>query len=337
MLDRSLEHYHAERRRRGKAVSWYSTSRIMTALAAYRLGLRGDARGVARALGPVGCSTTCADVQPGGGCAADHRTGEPQRHTPRASTARRACMWYAGLAMLDEGMDDDAGAGVPRGRVTSGTWQLLEHRRNAAGRRRRLGLARRLGTRWAPTRGRSSTSFTPGRRRPARTSPTEWPHVALFANYVMWNYLPGGHEFGYGDARHTTNRSRPASNMPHAHRADDALLLRDVRPEWVALMRHLREEMFPGGYSISLLGRASLPADADGAGAGADGSGRPSARAALRGHGAGLHALGVGAGGHLRDASPPAAILQPAPALRQWQLLHLPSAGSSTVDSGTRE
>ncbi|MBD3291433.1 MAG: hypothetical protein GF393_00805, partial [Armatimonadia bacterium] len=80
----------------------------------------------------------------------------------------------------------------------------------------------------------------------------DWPYVALFANYVMWNYLPGGKQFGYGDAGHIDN-DIPSWLMPQ-HIAQMMHFYSDVHPEWVGLMRYMQEEMFPGGYSLTRWG-----------------------------------------------------------------------------------
>ncbi|HCA48103.1 MAG TPA: hypothetical protein DEP45_12370 [Armatimonadetes bacterium] len=80
--------------------------------------------------------------------------------------------------------------------------------------------------------------------------------MALFANYVMWNYLPGGLEFGYGDAYHTDNKI--STWLMPQHIAQMMHFYSETRPEWVALMRHLRETMFTGGYSTSRWGAHPL-------------------------------------------------------------------------------
>ena len=36
--------------------------------------------------------------------------------------------------------------------------------------------------------------------------PAQWHHIAMMPNYVIWNYIPPGFEFGYGSVHHATNR-----------------------------------------------------------------------------------------------------------------------------------
>jgi heparin/heparan-sulfate lyase len=43
----------------------------------------------------------------------------------------------------------------------------------------------------------------------------DWPYVAYLPSYIFWNWLPGGREFGYGDAYHTTNLIRLRSLNLH--------------------------------------------------------------------------------------------------------------------------
>ncbi|MGI5819247.1 MAG: heparinase II/III domain-containing protein [Armatimonadota bacterium] len=239
MLDRSLEFYH-QSIADGKAVSWYSTSRIM-ALAAFDW-VFDEMPGDWRALWGRSMLDHIADVQPGG-VPNIERANRSGYTTGFYGT--QSLLWYAGLAMLDEGIDDTRALEYLVGGYERNV-ALLEHRRNASGddggsASPTLGYA--LGAYpWAEFNFFHTWEAATGENLAA-----DWPYLALFANYVMWNYLPGGHEFGYGDARHTTNRL-PASNMP-MHIAQMMHFYSDVRPEWVALMRHMREEMFPGGYS----------------------------------------------------------------------------------------
>ena len=243
LLDRSLDHYHA-RVAAGRSVNWYSTSRIM-ALAAFDW-IFNDVPEDWRSDWGVRMLDHLSDVLPG---------GVPTLGVPQISPVNRSgittgfygtpsLMWYAGLVMLDEGIDDDRALDyLVRGHdLYVG---LLEHRRRASGDDGGSAsptLPYALGAYpWAEFNFFHTWESATGENLAA-----EWPYMALFANYVMWNYLPGGHEFGYGDAYHITNEM-PAGNMP-LHISQMMHFYSDVRPTWVALMRHMRQEMFPGEY-----------------------------------------------------------------------------------------
>jgi len=243
MLDRSLEHYHG-RVAEGRSVNWYSNTRIM-ALAAFDWIFDAEPEEWRVAWGRS-MLDHLADVLPG---------GVPNLGVPEVSPVNRSgittgfygtpsLMWYAGLAMVGEGIDAERALDyLVRGHDLY--IQLLEHRRAAAGddggaASATLGYA--LGAYpWA-----EFNFFHTWESATGENLAEQWPYVALFANYIMWNYLPGGREFGYGDAGHTTNKL-PAGQMP-LHIAQMMHFYCEAHPEWVALMRHMREQMFPGGY-----------------------------------------------------------------------------------------
>ncbi len=253
LLDRSLEHYHACVAA-GQSVNWYSYSR-MTALAAYdwifeEMPEQWRVEWGRRMLDHL------RDVLPGGVSS----LGVPQVSPVNRSGITTgfygtpSLMWYAGLAMLDAGVDDERALDyLVRGHDLY--IQLLEHRRNAAA---------DDGGSASPTLGYALAAYPfaefnfllSWESATGENLAEQWPHVALFANYVMWNYLPGGLEFGYGDAYHTDNKI--STWLMPQHIAQMMHFYSETRPEWVALMRHLRETMFTGGYSTSRWGAHPL-------------------------------------------------------------------------------
>ncbi len=72
----------------------------------------------------------------------------------------------------------------------------------------------------------------------------DWPHAALLANYLYWNWIPGEtpREFGYGDTDHVSN------NLPiwqlYTHMAN---------------IRHLYGEQMPDAAALARLVQDSLP------------------------------------------------------------------------------
>ncbi len=242
MLDRSLEHYH-EVVGRGDAVDWYSTSRIMI-LAAFDWIFEDSPEDWRQQWG-LSMLDHVTDVLPGGvpNLGAGDIIPVNRSGITTGFYGTPSLMWYAGLAMHDEGIDDERALDyLVRGHDLY--IQLLEHRSRAAGddggsASATLGYA--LGAYpWAEFNFLHTWESATGENIAG-----DWPYVALLANYVMWNYLPGGHEFGYGDAGHTTNKM-PAYLMPQ-HIMQMMHFYSHVRPDWVALMRYMREEMFTGG------------------------------------------------------------------------------------------
>ncbi len=72
----------------------------------------------------------------------------------------------------------------------------------------------------------------------------DWPHAALLANYVIWNWIeadPVPLEFGYGDAQHTTNRL--SIGQLYTHMANIRHLYGSAMPEAAALARHVQERL----------------------------------------------------------------------------------------------
>ncbi|MBM4028239.1 MAG: hypothetical protein FJ280_23025, partial [Planctomycetes bacterium] len=68
-----------------------------------------------------------------------------------------------------------------------------------------------------------------------------WPHSAMLANYVLWNWIETGGqplEFGYGDTPHTRN-TLPISQL-YTHMANVQHLFTEAAPKAAALARYLQ-------------------------------------------------------------------------------------------------
>jgi hypothetical protein len=61
----------------------------------------------------------------------------------------------------------------------------------------------------------------------------ECKHLAMMPNYVLWNWIPPGLEFGYGDMPHTTNLF--PSKWLHTHMSNIQNLYAHSRPQWAQL------------------------------------------------------------------------------------------------------
>ncbi len=62
----------------------------------------------------------------------------------------------------------------------------------------------------------------------------EWPHVPLSLNYFFWNWWPGDHHAGYGDANHFTNKVD--LDQLHAHLSQIFYFYGDdPQEEWLSL------------------------------------------------------------------------------------------------------
>ena len=118
-------------------------------------------------------------------------------------------VWYVGIATRGTGIDEDKSAAA----IAWGYDQqmrMLDYRRRLAGddggsATATLGYALRAHP-WA-----EFNFFHTMKSAFGLDIAEDWPHVALLPDYVLWNRLPGGLEFGVGDAFHLTNE------MPDQH------------------------------------------------------------------------------------------------------------------------
>ncbi|MBW2532462.1 MAG: heparinase II/III family protein, partial [Deltaproteobacteria bacterium] len=209
MLQASLDYYHASYEQ-GHCVNWYSTSRVswLAALDWVWNDLSEQERtdfGLSF-LDHVDDVHEAEDIvrRNDGG----HTTGYYGGHN---------IAWFAGVVLRDEGIDDERAAQY----YDSGyqiIQDLLAHRSGAAGvdggaASSTLGyaLAAYPWVEWNFLYGWQSSTD--------QDVSGDWPYIALFPKYVLYNRLPGDLEFGYGDAQHTTNalpKSWLYTHMSHA-------------------------------------------------------------------------------------------------------------------------
>ena len=141
--------------------------------------------------------------------------------------------WFAGLSLFGEGIDD-AAAGEALRRGTEVYMKMFEHRAAAAG-EDGGGASATLGyllgeypnAEWNFLHTwRSAVGEDLAGRPP-------FDYGARLPVYLLWNWLPGDHEFGSGDVGHLTNRMPIGRLVAHMTQAE-ALFAR-AHPELAAL------------------------------------------------------------------------------------------------------
>lgn len=152
--------------------------------------------------------------------------------------------WFAGLLLYGEGIDDDRAARfLDRGHDDH--IKLLDHRAAACG---------DDGGEASPTLGYAFGEYPLAQWNFIHTLESStgediseiWPHIRMFPNYVIWNWLPGDLEFGYGDNAHTDNRMR--TNWMYTHMSHIMHFFGGTHPEWAGLARYIRD-MAGGGFA----------------------------------------------------------------------------------------
>ncbi len=112
--------------------------------------------------------------------------------------------WYTGIVFYQTGINDALSQKLWK-RGFDDYAKLLQHRRAIAGDQGgaasgAIGYSL-VQYPWAEFNFfhtfQSSTGYSPA---------AEWPYIPGFLYYVSWNWLPGNHEFGYGDSFHDDNR-----------------------------------------------------------------------------------------------------------------------------------
>ncbi len=196
MLRASLDYYHACYAA-GHSVHWFSTSRVGW-LAAFDW-VWNDLSDDERAEMGASMSRHVDEVL--------HKRGIQGRNDGGYETGyyggRNLC-WFAGLVMLNEGISDQkARAFLVEGYDTF--QELLRHRSELAGDDGGAASATLDYALNAYPWAEWNYLYTWQSATGEDLSP-QWPYVAWLPNYVLWNWLPGNHDYGYGDAFHTTNR-----------------------------------------------------------------------------------------------------------------------------------
>ncbi|HPA18747.1 MAG TPA: heparinase II/III family protein [Verrucomicrobiae bacterium] len=214
MLEVSIAAYREAYRNR-RAVSWYSTTRVL-ALAAYDWIYDGLTPEQRRAL-IVPLVEHVDEIQPGPGKPAIVRRNTGGIEGGFYSV--RNLLWFSGLAAYGDGFCDELGLKhLKKGYEYN--QQLLKFRSDSAADDGGLSSAVNgycMGAYpWAHFNF-MHTSLSATGENPAK----DWPQLALFPNWIYWNWIPNLDDakaplsFGFGDDQHTNNRLNVGSLYEH--------------------------------------------------------------------------------------------------------------------------
>lgn len=231
LLESACAYYRQcdESRRR---VNWYAFSRIH-ALAAYDWlyeSMEPELRArLGRDLLDHVERNQPGSAPPPGANLTDHRSG---------LYGERALLWYAGIALKGAGIDE-AKAELAIALGYDLNMKMLNYRQRVAGddggmATPTLGYALRA-TPWA-----EFNFFHTMKSAFGRDIAADWPHVARFPNYILWNWLPGGREFGAGDTDHVSNRMQ--TEQIYSHCAQIRHFFGGTAPEWAAFAAWVQEQ-----------------------------------------------------------------------------------------------
>lgn len=253
LLTLAVAHYRECDRQR-RRVSWYAFSRIH-AITAYDW--------LYDSMPPEARARLGRDIL-------DHVEAAQPGHSPPPDAnpcdyrsgfyGERALVWYTGIALRGTGIDEaKANRAIALGYADN--MRLLHYRRRIAGddggcASPTLGYALQADP-WA-----EFNFFHTMRSAFGLDIATNWPHVALLPNYAIWNHLPGGLEFGTGDASHRSN-AFPDSHL-YTHMAQIRHFYGATQPAMAALAawvqdRTPRKSWFLGASPITPLLLTRLP------------------------------------------------------------------------------
>ncbi len=148
-------------------------------------------------------------------------------------------LWYAGLATYRDAIDDALAASM----LTRGHGlflKLLAHRGRAAG-DDGGSASGALNYSLAAYPWAEFNFFHTFRSATGLDIAADWPYVAYLPAYLFWNWLPGGREFGYGDAYHTENRI--GAGGLNLHLSQIIQFYARSQPECAAFARWLLERL----------------------------------------------------------------------------------------------
>jgi len=151
----------------------------------------------------------------------------------------RSLSWYAGLVFYEEGINDSLSKQMLLKGYDDYT-ALLEYRSNIAGDDGGAAsavLAYCMGAYpWA-----EFNFFHTFNSATGLNISEEWPYVPGFINYILWNWLPGEREFGYGDTYHYTN-SLPLRAM-HIHLSQMIHFYGETQPDLISQAKWMQTKV----------------------------------------------------------------------------------------------
>lgn len=155
--------------------------------------------------------------------------------------------WYLGLAFLGNGIDDSKALEILKMGYDS-HMQVLNFRRRISGDDGGASTATLSYSipdyPWAEFNFFNTFISATG----GYNITTQFDYLVNFPNYIYWNILPKLREFGFGDARHTTNSaSYPILNM---HLSQIVNFYSDRFPQHSSLTKWMMNEMYPRTRTI---------------------------------------------------------------------------------------
>ena len=155
----------------------------------------------------------------------------------------RSLLWYAGLALYGEGIDERAHWFLADGYRLN--LELLAHRRKGAGDDGGSATAS-MNYAIAAYPWSVFNFFHTYRSATGVNIALDWPHVSYFPGYVYWNMLPGKREFGIGDSYHRDNKLS-LSHM-YAHLTQIVHFYGATNPHCAAFAKWMMTQVPDGGY-----------------------------------------------------------------------------------------
>ncbi|MDD2707081.1 MAG: heparinase II/III family protein [Verrucomicrobiae bacterium] len=151
-----------------------------------------------------------------------------------------AMAWYVGLLFSKEGIDDErAAAFLQRGYQDH--QEMLKFRSEAAG--KDGGISTPVAGYCMAAYPYAEWNFFHAWQSALNEDFSgQWPYPGLFPNYVLWNWLPENHIFGYGDDHHEANSLTNARNDLYVHMSQIIHFYQKTHPEWAQMAAMAREK-----------------------------------------------------------------------------------------------
>jgi hypothetical protein len=240
-LDASIRYYEqcfAER----KSVNWYSTSRVHAVMAwdwiYNKLTERERSAYMSRLVRVI---DTVIKAKP-----AIYRENISGYNTGFYGVQN--CLWFIGCTAYGTGIEPEL---VNQWLVWGHdeNLKMLAHRKNACG-DDGGGASATLGYIFGAYPWAEQNYFYTWLSSTGENIAGDWPHSAMLANYVLWNWIETGGqplEFGYGDTPHTRN-TLPIGQL-YTHMANVQHLFARTAPKAAALARYLQQRLPSRSYS----------------------------------------------------------------------------------------